>query len=322
MIEARPNIRTSEQTAEQALQQEVLLGLLRPEKQLPCQLFYDERGSALFEQICGLDEYYLTRTEIGILKRHAAEMAALIGPRVALIELGSGNSAKSRILLDSLADPAAYIPVDLSRQLLLRSAAAMARAYPGLPVLPLAADYTRDFSLPKVTVPYARQVGFFPGSTIGNLLPEQTSAFLHRLREMLGPGGGLLLGLDLQKDPALLHRAYNDRAGVTAAFNLNILTHINRRFGADFRPERFVHQAHYERPLGRIEMHLVSRVDQQVRVAGHDIRLRAGERILTEVSYKYDLGEFADTARQASLNVQRRWTDERGYFGLLWLVPD
>jgi len=302
------------------VRREVLHGLQLPAKELPCKLFYDERGSDLFEQICDLDEYYLTRTEIALLERHGAEIAALIGPQALLIELGSGNSRKTRVLLDRLAEPAAYLPIDLAREQLLRSAAAVASSHPRLEVHPLVADYTQTFSLPEISAAFARRVGFFPGSTIGNFLPEQAVSFLGRLRELLGPGGALLIGVDLKKDPQVLDRAYNDQAGVTAQFNLNILAHINHRFGSDFHLEQFAHQAHYNRRLGRIEMHLISREDQQVHFDSLSIPLRAGERILTEVSYKYSRGQFGRIARRAGLEVGRVWTDPQRWFSLQWLT--
>ena len=304
----------------ESVRREVLHGLQLPAKELPCKLFYDERGSELLERICELDEYYLTRTEIALLERHGTEIAALIGPRALLIELGSGNSRKTRILLDRLAEPAAYLPIDLAREQLLRSARAVASAHPRLEVHPLVADYTRDFPLPEIPSAHARRVGFFPGSTVGNFLPEQVVSFLRRLRDLLGPAGALLIGVDLKKDPQVLHRAYNDRAGVTAQFNLNILAHLNHQFGSDFQLEQFAHQAYYNRRLGRIEMHLISRVDQQVHFDGQSIPLRAGESILTEVSYKYSRAQFGRIARGASLEVERVWTDPRRWFSLLWLT--
>ncbi|HEX9675012.1 MAG TPA: L-histidine N(alpha)-methyltransferase [Anaerolineales bacterium] len=304
----------------ESVRREVLHGLQLPAKELPCKLFYDERGSELFERICELDEYYLTRTEIALLERHGAEIAALMGPRALLIELGSGNSRKTRILLDRLAEPAAYLPIDLAREQLLRSARAVASAHPLLEVHPLVADYTQDFRLPEIPSAYARRVGFFPGSTVGNFLPEQVVSFLRRLRELLGPAGALLIGVDLKKDPLILHRAYNDQAGVTAQFNLNILAHLNHRFGSDFQLEQFAHQAHYNRRLGRIEMHLISREDHQVHIGDLAIPLRAGERILTEVSYKYSRAQFGRIARGADLEVERVWTDPRRWFSLLWLT--
>jgi dimethylhistidine N-methyltransferase len=303
-----------------SVRREVLHGLQLPAKELPCKLFYDERGSELFERICELDEYYLTRTEIALLELHGVEIAALIGPQALLIELGSGNSRKTQILLDRLAGPAAYLPIDLAREQLLRSASAVAISHPRLEVHPLVADYTQDFSLPEISSGSARRVGFFPGSTVGNFLPEQVVSFLRRLRDLLGPAGALLIGVDLKKAPQVLHRAYNDRAGVTAQFNLNILAHINRRFGSDFHLEQFAHQAHYNRRLGRIEMHLISREDQQVHFDSLSISLRAGERILTEVSYKYSRGQFGRIARQAGLEVAQMWTDPRRWFSLQWLT--
>jgi dimethylhistidine N-methyltransferase len=323
MIEAQtqPRVQLHEITVDaDSLRREVLHGLQLPAKELPCKLFYDEHGSELFEQICELDEYYLTRTEIALLERHGTEIAALIGPQVLLIELGSGDSRKTRILLDGLSEPAAYVPIDLAREQLLRSATAVAGFHPRLEVHPLIADYTRDFALPEIPRAFARRVGFFPGSTIGNFLPDQVVSFLGRLRDLLGRAGALLIGVDLKKDPRVLHRAYNDRAGVTALFNLNILAHLNRRFGTDFHLEQFAHQAHYNRRLGRIEMHLISREDQRVHFDGLSIPLRAGERILTEVSYKYSRGQFGRLARQAGLKVERIWTDPRRWFSLQWLT--
>jgi len=304
----------------EGLRREVLRGLLRPHKELPCKLFYDERGSALFEQICELDEYYLTRTEIAILEQHAAEMASAIGPRVLLIELGSGTSRKTHLLLDRLVDPVAYLPIDLSREQLLRSAEAVARAYPGLEVHPLVADYTLELSLPDIPRRFARRVAFFPGSTIGNFLPDQAAAFMRRLARLLGPHGALLVGVDLPKDPDRLHRAYNDRAGVTAEFNRNILAHLNQRLGADFQPQAFKHLARYDQQQGRIEMYLVSQVEQQVHIGDLSIRLGPAEHILTEVSYKYSLDRFARIVRRAGLQVVRVWTDPQQDFSLQWLT--
>jgi dimethylhistidine N-methyltransferase len=302
------------------LRREVLRGLLQANKELPCKLFYDERGSALFEQICELEEYYLTRTEIAILERHATEVAAAIGPRVLLIEFGSGNSRKTHLLLDQLVEPVAYLPIDLSREQLLRSAEAVAQAYPRIEVHPLVTDYTQELSLPHLSSKFARRVAFFPGSSIGNFLPEQAAEFMRCLPRLLGPDGGLLVGVDLPKDPDRLHRAYNDRAGVTAEFNRNILVHVNHRLGADFRPEAFLHLARYDQQLGRIEMYLISQSEQQVHIGDLCIRLGPGERILTEVSYKHSLERFAGIARQAGLKVERVWTDPQQDFSLQWLT--
>ncbi|HVF11165.1 MAG TPA: L-histidine N(alpha)-methyltransferase, partial [Abditibacteriaceae bacterium] len=237
--------------------EEVLHGLQQPQKELPCKYFYDERGSHLFDQICRLEEYYPTRTELAIMQEHAGAMAQLLGRGCLLIEYGSGSSLKTRVLLDHLAAPAAYVPIDISRAHLMRSAGRLAAAYPGLKVLPVCADYTTDFTLPTCHRPIARKAVYFPGSTIGNFDPTQAQNFLCHIAEICGVGGGLLIGIDLKKDACILEPAYNDARGVTAAFNLNLLRRINRELGADFQLDRFQHYAFYNEELGRIEMHLV-----------------------------------------------------------------
>jgi dimethylhistidine N-methyltransferase len=303
------------------LQDEVLRGLAKPAKELPCKLFYDRRGSALFEKICKLEEYYLTRTETAIIQQHAAEIAALIGARCALIEYGSGSGGKIRILLDHLREPLSYLPIDLAKDELLRSATAIAAAYPRLKVLPLCADYTRPLVPPSLAEVVARRVAFFPGSTIGNFHLREAEEFLRRVRNLVGREGGLLIGVDLKKDPRRLHAAYNDSAGITAEFNLNLLAHINSRFGSDFRLDQFVHRAQYDERLGRIEMHLISLEDQVVQLADTKFPLEAGEPILTEVSYKYDLDRFASLAERAGFGVERVWTDSAQLFSVQYLVP-
>ena len=303
------------------LRDEVLRGLAKPAKELPCKLFYDRRGSALFDQICELDEYYLTRTETAIMQQNAADIAALIGERCALIEYGSGSSSKIRILLDQLREPLSYVPIDLSKDQLLPSATAIAAAYPRLKVLPLCADYTQPLVPPSLAEGLARRVAFFPGSTIGNFHRHEAEEFLRRVRNLVGREGGLLVGVDLKKDPRLLHAAYNDSAGVTAEFNLNILAHINSRFGADFGLDQFAHRAHYVERLGRIEMHLISLADQLVQLDDARFPFEAGEPILTEVSYKYDLDQFARLAARAGFGVQRVWTDSDRLFSVQYLVP-
>ena len=303
------------------LRDEVLRGLAKPAKELPCKLFYDRRGSALFEKICTLDEYYLTRTETAIMEQHAAEIAALIGERCVLIEYGSGSSSKIRILLDHLRGPLSYIPIDLSRELLLQSATAIAAAYPRLKVLPLCADYTQPFVPPSIAEDAARRVAFFPGSTIGNFHPHEAEEFLQRARELVGREGGLLIGVDLKKDPGLLHAAYNDSAGITAEFNLNILAHVNTRFGSDFHLDQFAHRALYDEQRGRIEMYLIGLADQVVQFGDTKIPFKAGEPILTEVSYKYDLDQFATLAERAGFGIQRVWTDSAHQFSVQYLVP-
>jgi dimethylhistidine N-methyltransferase len=304
-----------------ALYREVLDGLLAPRKRLPCKYFYDEEGSALFDRICDLPEYYLTRTEMGIMRGHAGEIARRIGPGCQLVELGSGSSVKTRLLLDALPDVAAYVPVDISGEHLRRSAARLAAAYPNVEVLPVCADYTREFAIPAPSArPAHARVAYFPGSTVGNFEPAEARAFLQRVAALVGPGGGLLIGFDLKKDPALLHAAYNDAAGVTAAFNLNLLARLNRELGADFDVGQFRHYAFYQPGAGRIEMHLVSERAQLVRVNGDRIPIGRGESIHTECSYKYTPAEFDRLARAAGFEPAGRWTDPREWFCVEYLV--
>jgi dimethylhistidine N-methyltransferase len=298
---------------------EALTGLSRPQKQLPCKYFYDECGSRLFERICGLDEYYPTRVELAIMRSHAAAMADAVGPRALLVEYGSGSSAKTRVLLDHLARPVAYVPVDISRASLVAAASALAARHPEIEVLPVCADFTRDFALPRPARRPARTVAYFPGSTIGNFAPARAVALLGGIAARCKSGGGLLIGVDLKKDPAVLERAYDDAAGVTAAFNLNVLARMNRELGADFDLRRFSHRAPWVPEEGRIEMHLVSEVDQVVRLGGRAIRFRAGESICTEYSHKYDLPEFAALADAAGFDVVRVWTDPERLFSVQYL---
>jgi L-histidine Nalpha-methyltransferase len=301
---------------------EVIAGLKAPQKTLPPKLFYDERGAALFHEITALDEYYLTRTELGIMRAHAGDMADLMGAECALVELGSGEALKVRLLLDRLRRPAAYVPVDISAEQLQRVAADIARAYPGLLVVPVAADYTAPFSLPELPPPAreARRVAYFPGSTIGNFHLAEAVAFLRRIARLCGPGGALLVGADLRKDPNVLHAAYNDAAGVTAAFNMNMLVRLNRELGASFDPARFRHYAYYNPVAGRVEMHLVSLARQTVSVDGECVRFERGESVWTESSYKYAPRQLDALARDAGFDVAHAWTDPREWFCVLYLV--
>jgi dimethylhistidine N-methyltransferase len=294
---------------------DLLEGLSRPQKSIPCKYFYDARGSALFDRICELEEYYPTRTEVAILRRCAPELAAAVGPRCALVEYGSGSSTKTRLLLDHLADPAAYVPVDISRAHLLRAARALALRYPRLRVLPVCVDFTRPFSLPRVARA-ARRAAFFPGSTIGNFAPAEARKFLAQVAEQCAPGGALVIGVDLVKPRAILERAYDDAGGVTAQFNRNLLRRANRELGADFALDQFAHRALWNAAEARIEMHLVSRRAQVVRVAGRRIPFARGETIHTENSYKYELGRFAALARSAGFEVERAFTDPEGLFSV------
>lgn len=296
---------------------EILSGLRLPQKRLPSKYFYDERGCELFEQICRLPEYYLTRTELEIMRAHVAEMALLVGRRVLLVEMGSGASIKTRLLLDRLRDPAAYVPVDISRSYLDQAQVDLSRDYPALEILPVCADFTRPFDLPTPTVPALRNIFYMPGSTLGNFEPAAAQRLLRQIATMAGQGGALLIGLDLRKDLASLEAAYNDSAGVTAKFNLNLLERLNREYDADFDTAAFRHRAHYNSEQGRIEMHLTSRRAQTVMVGGHPIEVACGESIHTENSYKYDLREFDGWASAAGFSRHQAWTDSQQRFAVL-----
>jgi dimethylhistidine N-methyltransferase len=301
---------------------DVLDGLSRPFRRLPCKYFYDRRGCRLFDEICEQEEYYLTRAEPSIMRAHADEMAARIGPRAELIELGSGSSIKTRLLLDRLQQPAAYIPVDIARDHLASTAAKLRLRYPRLNVLPLCADFTEEFEIPEGGSPSRRRVVYFPGSTLGNFEPHEADALLAKISARVGTGGGLLIGLDLQKDRETLEAAYNDARGVTAAFNLNLLARINRELDADFQLEGFQHAALYNATAGRIEMHLVSRGRQTVRLAGRTFRFSKGESICTEYSYKYDVQEFRRRAARAGFRHQATWTDSQQHFAVICFAAD
>jgi dimethylhistidine N-methyltransferase len=298
---------------------EVLRGLRSPQKELPCKLFYDDRGSQLFEQITALDEYYPTRAERRIMRAASTEIAAQAGPECLLIEYGSGSSQKTRILLDNLERPTGYVPIDISEEQLRESAIAVADAYPGLRVLPVRGDYTAALHLPTPLPACKRRLAYYPGSTIGNFVPEDARRFLARMAEVCGRHGGLLIGVDLKKDPLMLHRAYNDALGVTAAFNLNILARLNRELGSDFALDQFRHYAFYNPVFARVEMHLVSLTEQVVRLSGVNIHFDRGESIWTEASYKYNPPEFAALAAAAGWRVEQVWTDDRGLFSVHYL---
>jgi dimethylhistidine N-methyltransferase len=302
------------------LRDEVVAGLRRRPRTLPCKYFYDARGSRLFEKICDLDEYYLTRTELAILERSVAEMARCLGPDCMVIEPGSGSGTKTRLLLEALERPVAWVPVDISRDVLLRSSESIDGAHPELEVLPVCADFTESFQLPETRRPSARRVVYFPGSTIGNFDPPEVVRFLARLRELCAPGGAVLIGADLRKDRKVLEAAYDDAAGVTAEFNLNLLLRVNRELGADFDLARFRHRAVWDEQRGRVEMHLVSTAAQTVRIDGESFAFGAGEAIHSESSYKYDLADFAGLARAAGLAVARVWLDERRWFSVQYLT--
>lgn len=291
-------------------------GLSRPHKRLPSKYFYDARGSRLFAALSESPEYYLTRAEIEILDAHAVEMATVIGPRRILVEYGSGVSVKTRLLLDHL-DALAYVPVDVAREPLLAASAAIAAEYPKLQVLPLHADFTRPFDLPAGLL--GRSVVYFPGSTIGNFEPHEASALLHQIARMPGSEGALV-GIDLVKPKPTLEAAYNDSDGITAAFNLNLLHRINAELRGEFLPGRFSHRAVYNEDAARIEMYLVSKRDQVVRVGDRSFSFRAGEAILTELSHKYTLDGFSDMASRSGLTLTQAWTDDAARFAVVHLV--
>lgn len=298
----------------------VVAGLGGTPKTLPCKFFYDKAGSELFDRICELEEYYPTRTELGLLADHGAEVAALSGEACHVIEFGSGSGVKSRLLLDSLDQPAAYTAIDISRQHLLDAAGEVAAAFPGVAVEAICADYTRDPPIrSEVGDREGIRVGFFPGSTIGNFTPVEAAAFLRHAARTLGSGALMLVGVDLKKDEDVLVAAYNDREGVTAAFNENLLVRINRELDGDFDLASFDHEAVYNGGLGRIEMHLVSARSQTVRVDGHGFDFRAGETIHTENSYKFTMEEFRRLADSSGYRTVRAWTDAAGMFSLHFL---
>jgi dimethylhistidine N-methyltransferase len=278
---------------------------------------YDAQGSRLFDRICELPEYYPTRTEMGILRAHAAEMARCMGPGAEIIEFGAGSCDKVRLLLDALDSPLRFRPIDISATHLTRAVAALRRDYPHLDVQPLAADYTRRILLPAPEAG-VRRVGFFPGSTLGNFSPAEALRFLRAAAQVL-KGGGLLLGVDMIKDPAVLHAAYNDSQGVTAAFNLNLLARANRELDCGFDLDAFSHYAFYNAPLQRIEMHLISRRPQRVQVDGQSLRLEEGESLHTENSCKFTVEGLRHLARQAGFEPQAVWLDERRWFAVHWL---
>ena len=304
------------------LRAEVLSGLGANPKRLSPKFFYDQRGSRLFDAITQLPEYYPTRTEIALLAEWGDDIAEYLGRGQVLVELGSGSSIKIRTLLEALA-PAVYVPVDISREHLLASAESLSRHFPGLCIEAVCADYSGPFELP-LDPRWGRPAAFFPGSSIGNFEPAAAVRLLGRVARVLGPGGRLLIGVDLKKDRAVLEAAYNDRQGVTAAFNLNLLARINRELGADFDADAFEHRAWLDTtpdpqlPDGpwRIEMHLVSRRDQRVRVDGHRFDFAEGESIHTESSYKYDIAGFGRLAALAGFETERVWTDAERRFSV------
>ncbi|HUO82437.1 MAG TPA: L-histidine N(alpha)-methyltransferase [Gammaproteobacteria bacterium] len=299
---------------------EILKGLAATPKRISPKYFYDERGSQLFDAITELPEYYPTRTELAIMRENVGEIARLVGPDASLIEFGSGSSLKTQILLENLDRLAAYVPVDISKEHLLAAAERIAAQFPHIEVLPVCADFTQPFELPDPRVTPVRNLVYFPGSTIGNFQRPQALALLKAMSRVATEGGALLIGVDLDKDPRIITRAYNDSAGVTAEFNLNMLAHLNREYRADFDLTQFEHRAVYDRGDTRIEMQLVSRRAQTVTLSGRRIKFREGEHIITEYSHKYAREEFAQLAGEAGFAVERVWTDAEELFSVQFLV--
>ncbi len=299
---------------------EILAGLMAPQKRISPKYFYDQRGSELFDEICGLPEYYPTRTELGIMERYLPEIADLVGPQAAVIEFGAGSSAKARQLLSELHDPVAYVPVEISGEYLIAEADGLARDFPQLSIVPVVADFTKPFDLPAHPTVPLRNLVFFPGSTIGNFTRAEARNLLEIMCQEAKPGGALLMGVDLVKDVQIIEAAYNDAQGVTAEFNRNVLLHLNAALGSDFLPQNFCHEAIYDARNQRIEMRLVSTTEQRVQVDGETIRFAAGEHIVTEYSHKYSIEHFRTLARQAGLQPEGVWTDTDGLFSVHYLT--
>jgi dimethylhistidine N-methyltransferase len=295
------------------IEEDVISGLSRHQKELPPKLFYDLEGSELFEEITELDEYYPTRCEIAILETIAGELAEIAGDHVALIELGSGSSRKTRIILDALRGRCTYLPVDISKEFLRSSAESINHDYPEVDVVAICADYTRPFEIPH-SEQFEKRIVFFPGSNIGNMIPERAETFLRSFHEFLLPGDGALIGVDLRKDAAILHAAYNDSRGVTARFNMNVLRRLNRELGADFDVDQFEHVAWFDDEKSRVEMHLRSLANQSVHIGEHVFTLERGETIHTENSCKYSIDGFRSLAARGGFTPLEVWTDPDSLF--------
>ena len=297
--------------------EDVIAGLSLPQKTVPPKYFYDAAGSKLFERISRLPEYYLTRAELALTKKNLASIARFAGKGCTVIEYGSGESIKTRMLLRGLR-PSAYVAVDISPVALLGAVRRLSRAFPDLNITGLAGDFSRPLKIPAFEG-MQRRVVYFPGSTIGNLTPGEAHAFLRMTRGQVGPRGAMLVGVDLKKDPGVLHAAYNDSRGVTAAFNLNLLARVNRELGGDFELRRWRHYAFYNAPLGRIEMHLASLTRQTVNVGNHRFAFAQGETIHTENSYKYSAEEFRALAASGGFAAPKLWMDKKEQFALFGL---
>ena len=297
---------------------EVLNGLSKSPKMLPSKLFYDKKGSKLFDEICELEEYYPTRTEIQIMQNNSIEMGELLGEGTMLIELGSGNSQKIKLLLDHIPGLAGYIPVDISSEYLISSSKILKEEYPHISIFPLVADYTKYFELPLIDKPYDHRAVYFPGSTIGNFTINEAKEFLNRIADIAGKNGGLIIGVDLKKDKQIIEDAYNDKKGITTAFNLNILNHINEKLNSDFDLNKFKHYAFFDEEKSRIEMHLISTEEQTVKISNTSFSFNKDEHITTEYSYKYTLEDFEEIASD-KFELKRVWTDDYKLFSIQYL---
>ncbi len=295
---------------------EIVAGLNQPQKMISPKYFYDKRGSKLFEQICELPEYYLTRTEIGIMEASMNDIARAIGRHVSVIEYGIGSGLKTRILLENLDDPVAFIPIDISPEHLAESCQNLAKRFPQIEVLPVAADFTRPVPIPVPGRTAARKLVYFPGSTIGNFETEAAIELLRVMYQEAGPGGALLIGADLKKDRQIIENAYNDSEGITAEFNLNVLRRLNREFGSDFDLNAFSHSATYNESSGRIEMYLISQCAQEVTLGEHRFSFIEGEKIITEYCHKFSLEGFRELASVAGFQHVNTWLDANRWFSI------
>lgn len=304
----------------QTLMDEVIDGLLDSPRHLPCKLFYDAEGSQLFEDICRLPEYYPTRTELAIMRDHGQQIAAACGRHCRVVEFGCGSGEKTQLLMAALEDPTDLVLIDISPTAVEGAAAAISKLVPGLTVVPVTGDYTAEIDLPKPAQRAERTVVYFPGSTLGNFTWTEAISFLKHCRDLIGANGGIILGTDLDKDPAVIEAAYNDSAGVTAAFNRNLLAHCNRALGSNFDTSDFSHRAPYDCDQRRIEMQLIANRDQTVSINGRDITITAGSVIRTEYSHKYRLEDLHRLAVEVGLCVRQTWTDANQWFGVSWLT--
>jgi dimethylhistidine N-methyltransferase len=296
------------------LKSEIIAGLKQSPKRIQSKFFYDEQGSKLFEEITGLEEYYLTRVETEILQKYLGQMAVLIGPGVVVIEFGTGAGVKTKMLLEAIEAPEAFIPIDISPEQLAEASSELSKEFPLLDIRPVNADYTTAVAIPLDSKTSGKKVVFFPGSTIGNFTPEEAVGFLKQVAKLVGNDGSLLIGFDRMKDAKVLEPAYNDSRGITAEFNLNLVRRINQEFSVNIPSENFEHYAFLNNEESRIEMHLVSRVEQTIVLRGEEIHFGAGEHIVTEYSYKYSSPAFQGLLGSSGFVVQQRWTDSKGYF--------